>query len=108
VPVTIAIPKEGAVVGIDVLGINAGTKKLDKAQEFINVALDPEIQRQLCNFHKCSPMHKDAKIDAELAKLPGIFTTPEQWSTQAIITPDEIRAKLLPTWKAWFTENMMQ
>ena len=106
VPITIEIPKEGAVVGIGALGINKGTKKLDAAQEFINVALDPIVQRDICNFHKCSPMNKDAQIDPELAKLPGIFTTPEQWSTQAIVTPDEVQAKLLPTWKVWFTENM--
>jgi len=108
VPITIEIPKEGAVVGIGALGINKGTKKLDAAQEFINVALDPVVQQEICDFHKCSPMNKDAKVSPELAKLPGIFTTPEQWSTQAIVTPDEVQAKLLPTWKAWFTENMMQ
>ncbi|MGE0005685.1 MAG: PotD/PotF family extracellular solute-binding protein [Parvibaculaceae bacterium] len=108
VPVTIEIPKEGAVVGIGALGINKGTKMLDAAYEFINVALDPQVQRDICNFHKCSPMHKDAKIDPEVAKLPGIFTTPEQWATQAIVTPDEVQAKLLPAWKVWFTENMMQ
>lgn len=108
IPVEIAIPKEGAVVGIGALGINTGTKMLDAAHEFINVALDPKVQEQICEFHKCSPMNKKAQVSAELAKLPGIFTTPEQWEKQAIVLDDATYAKLLPVWKTWFTENMMQ
>lgn len=108
VPLKIEIPKEGAVVGIGAFGINAGTKKLDAAHEFINVALDPAIQEQLCEFHKCSPMNKKAKVSEALAKMPGIFTTDEQWKTQAIVLDDKTYAKLLPLWKIWFTENMMQ
>ena len=107
-PIEIAIPKEGAVVGIGALGINAGTKKLDAAHEFINVALDPIVQQQICEFHKCSPMNRKTKVSEELAKLPGIFTTDEQWKTQAIVLDDATYAKLLPQWKTWFTENMMQ
>ncbi|GAA4127461.1 ABC transporter substrate-binding protein [Aminobacter aganoensis] len=107
-PIEIAIPKEGAVVGIGALGINTGTKKLDAAHEFINVALDPIVQQEICEFHKCSPMNRKAKISEELAKLPGIFTTDEQWKTQAIVLDDATYAKLLPQWKTWFTENMMQ
>ncbi|AWC25805.1 ABC transporter substrate-binding protein (plasmid) [Aminobacter sp. P9b] len=107
-PIEIAIPKEGAVVGIGALGINTGTKKLDAAHEFINVALDPIVQQEICEFHKCSPMNRKAKISEELAKLPGIFTTDEQWKTQAIVLDDATYAKLLPQWKIWFTENMMQ
>ena len=106
-PVKIEIPKEGAVVGIGALGINAGTKKLDAAHEFINIALDPAIQEQICEFHKCSPMNKKAKVSPELAKMPGIFTTPEQWEKEAIVLDDATYAKLLPLWKIWFTENMM-
>lgn len=107
VPVTIEIPKEGAVVGIGALGINKGTKKLNAAYEFLNIAMDPVIQQQICDFHKCSPMHKQAKVSPELAKLPGIFLTDEQWKTQAISVQDATYSKLLPVWKAWFTENMM-
>jgi putative spermidine/putrescine transport system substrate-binding protein len=106
-PVKIEIPKEGAVVGIDALGINHGTKHVAAAHEFINVALDPIVQQELCKLHKCSAMSMKAKLDAEIARLPGIFTTPEQWKSEAITIDDETRAKLLPEWKAWFTENMM-
>ena len=106
IPATISIPKEGAIVGIGALGISKNTKKLAAAHEFINVALDPKVQEQICEFHKCSPMNKNAHVSPELAKLPGILLTEEQWKTDAIVTDDETQAKLLPEWKSWFTENM--
>jgi putative spermidine/putrescine transport system substrate-binding protein len=107
IPIKITIPKEGAVVGIDAIGINKGTKHLDAALKFVNTALDPAVQSKLCDLYRCGPMNEKAKIDPALAKLPGVFTTPEQWKTQAIVINDEVRAKLLPEWKSWFTENMM-
>ncbi|HZS83945.1 MAG TPA: ABC transporter substrate-binding protein [Stellaceae bacterium] len=107
IPITIAIPKEGAVVGIDAIGITQGTKHSAAAHEFINVALDAAVQAKLCDLYRCGPMNMHAKIDPALAKLPGVFTTPEQWKSEAIVVDDETRAKLLPVWKDWFTENMM-
>jgi putative spermidine/putrescine transport system substrate-binding protein len=53
-------------------------------------------------------MNQKAKVSPELAKLPGIFTTPEQWEKEAIVLDDKTYAQLLPLWKIWFTENMMQ
>ncbi|MGH7153647.1 MAG: extracellular solute-binding protein, partial [Acetobacteraceae bacterium] len=107
VPITIAIPKEGAVVNIDAIGIEHGTKHLAAAYQFINVALDAAVQAKLCDIYRCGPVNKNAKIDPDLAKMPGVFTTPEQWQSEAILVDDETRAKLLPVWKDWFTENMM-
>jgi putative spermidine/putrescine transport system substrate-binding protein len=107
IPIKLTIPKEGAVVGIDAIGIVHGTKHLAPAYEYLNVALDPDVQGKLCGIYRCGPMNMKAKLDPELAKLPGVFTTPEQWQTQAIVVDDALRAKLLPVWKDWFTENMM-
>jgi putative spermidine/putrescine transport system substrate-binding protein len=105
IPLKVVVPKEGGVVGIDAVGINAGTKMSDAAHEFINVALDPKVQEKLCDIYKCSPMSAKAQVSPELAALPGIFTTDDQLKKQIIID-DEVRAKLLPEWKVWFTENM--
>ncbi len=38
----VAIPKEGAVLGIDTIGIMKGSKNADLAYKFINMLLDPE------------------------------------------------------------------
>lgn len=105
--VEIDVPKEGAVAGTDVWGINAGSKKKELAQQFLNIALEPAMLAQLCNFHKCSPLTAEAKLDPEIAKLPGIFTSQEAIEKGTIVLEDKTYATLLPQWKAWFTENMM-
>jgi putative spermidine/putrescine transport system substrate-binding protein len=105
IPLKVIVPKEGGVVGIDAVGINAGTKMSEAAHQFINVALDPHVQEKLCDYYKCSPMSAKAHVSPELAALPGIFTKEEDLKKQVIVD-DALRARLLPEWKVWFTENM--
>lgn len=105
--VEIAIPKEGAVLGVDTMGITAGTKKADLAYQFINAALDPEVQAKIAEIKKGSPVVSNADLTEDLAALPGIFTTPEQWETQTIIIPHELRAEMTAEWRQWFSENMI-
>jgi len=107
VPVELVIPKEGAVLGIDTVAIMKGSKKRDLAYKFINVALDPQVQAQVASFKKGSPMVSNAKIDPAVARLPGVFTTPEQWSRQAIIIDHKLRAEKTAEWRKWFTENII-
>jgi putative spermidine/putrescine transport system substrate-binding protein len=107
VPIKLVIPKEGAVLGIDTIAIMKGSKKQDLAYKFINVALDPQVQAEVANFKKGSPVVSNAKLDPAVAKLPGVFTTPEQWSKQAIIIDHKLRAEKTAEWRKWFAENIM-
>jgi putative spermidine/putrescine transport system substrate-binding protein len=107
VPVEIVIPKEGAVLGIDTIAIFKGSKKTDLAYKFINIMLDPAIQSEAAKLKKASPVVTNAKLDPEVAKLPGVFTTPEQWKTQAIIVDHKMRGEKTPEWRKWFAENIM-
>jgi putative spermidine/putrescine transport system substrate-binding protein len=70
VPITLAIPKEGAVLGIDTVAIMKGSKKADLAYKFINTLYDPEIQAEIAKLKKGSPAVLNAKLDPEIAKLP--------------------------------------
>ena len=105
--VELAIPKEGAVLGVDTMGITTGTKKLDLAYKFLNAALDPEVQAQIAEIKKGSPVVSNVELPEELASLPGIFTTPEQWESQTLIIPHELRAEKTAEWRKWFSENMI-
>ena len=107
VPIEIVIPKEGAVLGIDTIAIMKGSKKADLAYKFINKLLDPAIQAEVAKIKKGSPVVTDAKLDPAVAKLPGVFTTPEQWKAQAIIIDHKLRAEKTAEWRKWFTENVM-
>lgn len=107
VPITLVIPREGAVLGIDAVGVMKGAKNVDAAYKFINALLDPEVQAAIAAFKKGSPTVTNAKVDPEIAKLSGVFTTPEQWKKQAIIIDHKLRSEKLGEWRRWFAENIM-
>ena len=107
VPVKLVIPKEGAVLGIDSVGIMKGSKNVENAYRFVNTLLDPQVQARIAEFKKGSPTVTNAKLDPETAKLPGVFTTPEQWKSQAIIIDHKLRSEKLGEWRKWFAENIM-
>jgi putative spermidine/putrescine transport system substrate-binding protein len=107
VPIQLAIPKEGAVLGIDTVAIMKGSKRAELAYKFINTTLDPAVQAEIAKFKKGSPVVLDAKIDSAIAQLPGVFTTADQWSKQAIIIDHKLRAEKTAEWRKWFTENVI-
>ena len=106
VPITVDIPKEGGVLGVDSVAIMSGSKKIDLAYKFINVLYDPDVQAKIAQQKKGSPVVLNAKLDPELATLPGVFTSAAQWKQQIIIDP-KLRAEKLPEWRKWFSENIM-
>lgn len=105
IPIQIEIPKEGAVVGIDSIVINKGTKMLDAAHVFANIALDAQVQKELAEIYKAGPVNSKSVLNPAIAKLPGVMTTPDQWKT-AILIDDNVRAKHFNEWVVWFTENV--
>jgi putative spermidine/putrescine transport system substrate-binding protein len=107
VPIKLVIPKEGAVLGVDTVGIMKGTKNLENSYKFVNMLLDPGVQAKIAEFKKGSPTVTNAKLDPEVAKLPGIFTTPEQWKKEAIVIDNKLRSEKLGDWRKWFAENIM-
>ena len=107
VPIKLVIPKEGAVLGIDTIAIMKGSKNVDLAYKFINAMLDPGVQAEVAKLKKGSPVVANASLDAELAKLPGVFSTPEQWKSQAIVIDHKLRAEKTAEWRKWFAENIM-
>src|SRR5882724_7953851 len=107
VPITLAMPKEGAVLGIDTIAIMKGSKKAELAYKFINLTLDPQVQAEVAKFKKGSPVVLDAKLDLAVAKLPGVFTSAEQCNKQAIIIDHKLRAEKTAEWRKWFAENIM-
>jgi putative spermidine/putrescine transport system substrate-binding protein len=96
------------VVGIDTLGVMAGTKKSDAAHQFINIALSKEVQADLVKALRAGPVNLAAGVPAGLKGQPGIFTTTAEWKDRGYIMNDEARAKNLPGWREWFTANIVK
>jgi len=65
------------------------------------------VQAKIVAAKKASPVIDDAKVSPEDAALPGVFTTKQQWDTQAIVIDDKLRAEKTAEWRKWFTENIM-
>ena len=91
---------------MDAVAIMSGSKKADLAYKFINALYDPDVQAAIAKQKKGSPVVLNAKLDPDLAKLPGVFTSAAQWKQQIIIDP-KLRAEKLPEWRKWFSENIM-
>ena len=53
-----------------------GSKKVDLAYKFINIMFDPAVQAEVATLKKGSPVVSNAKLDPEIAKLPGVFSRP--------------------------------
>jgi putative spermidine/putrescine transport system substrate-binding protein len=106
-PLGVVIPKEGAVMGIDTVAIMKGTKKQDLAYQFINAALDPEVQAQIVRRKKGGPMVSGVQVEQEIADLPGVFMTVEEWEKGAIVIDHKLRSEKLSEWRTWFSENMI-
>lgn len=108
VPVKLVSPRDvGGIVGIDTMGVMAGTRKAEAAHRFIDFALSREVQEQLVRAFKAGPVNASAVVPANLRGQPGVFTTPQEWKEKAYIMDDEVRAKTLPAWKEWFNANIV-
>ena len=42
---------------------------------------------------KGSPVVTNAKLAPEIAKLPGVFTTPDQWNKEALVIDHKLRGE---------------
>jgi len=91
----ITIPKEGALVNIDVMAIPADAPHAEAAHAFINFILRPDIVAEITNETGYANAVPESlpMVDAEMAKDPVIFPS------------DDVRAKMitppLPAGKAY-------
>lgn len=107
VPIELAMPREGAVLGVDTMAIMKGSENQELAYKFLDIALDPEVQARIAELKKGSPVVLNAPVSKETAALPGVFTTAAQWNEQAIIIDHRLRAEKTAEWRQWFAENMI-
>ena len=98
----------GGITGIDSVGIMKGTKKLDLAYKFVDIALSKEAQEQIVRTLGVGPTNHLAGVPPELKGVAGVFTSPEEWTKYAYIMDDEQRAKALDAWKEWFNATMVK
>lgn len=107
VPVKLVLPRERAIVTMDVVTILKGTKQKDAALQYVDFLLSPEVQGAIAAEFSATPLNLKAKIPSDLRGKPGIFETREDWERYAYVMNDEQRAKMLDTWKERFRRDIM-
>ena len=55
IPITLSIPKEGGVLGVDAVAIMSGSKHVDLDHKFINVLYDPGVQAEIADAEEGKP-----------------------------------------------------
>ena len=102
VNIALAIPREGAVVAVDVMAIPADAKHPDNAHKFIDFILRPEVIAKITNyvaFANSVPASLPL-LEADVRDDPGIFPPPEV--VERLVAPDELPpAALRARTRAW-------
>ena len=85
--VSFSIPKEGALLWVDVMAIPKDAPRPDNAHAFIDFLLRPDIIADVSNFISYANANQAATklVDEEIREDPGIYP------------PRELRARLVTT-----------
>ncbi len=94
VPVVYSIPKEGAIMWVDVMAIPADAPHTEQAYAFINYLLDPQVIANISDYVAYANPNKDATplLDAEVRDDAGIYPSPEVM--QRLVVPHEIPSRI--------------
>lgn len=106
-PVKLVVPKEKAMVNMDVVGILRGTRNRDAAAKFVDLLLSPDVQAKIAVGFGVTPMNPKAVLPEDLKAKPGVLDTPEKWAAGAYVMDDAQRAKMLDAWKERFRRDIM-
>ena len=84
------IPKEGALMGYDMLAIPKNSRHPNNAHKFLNYLLRPEVIADITNHTRYANPNRDAipLIDKEITSNDGIYYPPEMLKRMHIVVPD--------------------
>jgi putative spermidine/putrescine transport system substrate-binding protein len=106
-PVKLVIPREKAIVNMDVAAILRGSRNRDAAVKFVDLLLSPEVQAKIAVGFGVTPMNPKAVLPEDLKAKPGVLDTAEKWAAGAYVIDDAQRATMLDTWKERFRRDVM-
>lgn len=102
VNIAYTVPKEGAILWIDVMAIPSDAPHPDHAHAFINYLLEPQVIADISNFVAYANANQAATslIDEAVRTDPGIY--PSEETKQRLVTirtlPDKVQRKKERTW----------
>jgi len=93
------IPKEGALLWVDMMAIPADAPNADNAHVFLDYMMRPEVIAAATNYVQYANGNAASKslIDPEITGNPSIYPTPEVIENLYLITPQAPREQRLMT-----------
>lgn len=102
IEISYVIPKEGALLWFDMMGIPADAKNAANAYEFINYILEPEVVAAITNYvsyanpNPPSELYIDQEILADTGIYPDPATRAKLWTAEVL--PASINRIITRTW----------
>lgn len=102
VNVAYAVPKEGAILWIDVMVIPSDAPHPDNAHAFINYLMEPQVIAAISNYVAYANANKAATelVDEEVRNDPGVY--PSEATKQRLVTirtlPDKVQRQKVRAW----------
>jgi len=102
VEVAYAVPKEGAQMWFDQMGIPADAKNVAEAHEFLNFIMEPEVIAKATNYVYYANGNKASQefIDEEIIDDPAIYPDEETLANLFTVQPYDQRSQRLLT-RSW-------
>ena len=100
--VAYAVPKEGAILWIDVMAIPSDAPHPDNAHAFINYLMDPQVIASISNYVAYANANKAATplVDEAVRNDPGVY--PSEETKQRLVTirglPDKVQRLKVRAW----------
>ncbi len=95
------IPKEGALMGYDMLAIPKDADHVDNAHLFLDYIMRPEVIAKISNYVRYANANKDATplVDEDIVSNPGIYYNKETLKRMHIVVPPtKVERIMTRTW----------
>lgn len=95
------IPKEGALMGYDMLAITKDAKNVDNAHIFLDYIMRPEVIAKISNYVRYANANADATplVDPEITSNKGIYYDKETLERMHIVVPPtKVERLMTRTW----------
>ena len=100
-PIAYVIPKEGALMGYDMLAITKTSKHPNNAHIFLNYIMRPEVIAKISDYIRYANANKDATalMDPEITSNKGIYYDEQTLQRMHIVVPPtEVERIMTRTW----------
>lgn len=107
-PIAYVIPKEGALMGYDMLAIPKDAQHVEAAHAFLDYIMRPEVIAKISNYIRYANANADATplVDKDITSNPGIYYKAEVLERMHIVVPPaKVERIMTRTWNSMISSS---